>query len=856
MSMSDRIFGSYTTLNKKRVMDVVNEVNSLAKKYASFSDAELSEMTDVFRREVREGKNIDDIKPDALAVCREAIKRRLNMWPYDVQIEAAAAMDQNVIAEMKTGEGKTLVQILSSYLYAIGATQWLDKSDWSSVHIITSNDYLAKRDKEDNAPVFELLGLTCGYAEDRGMLSVNPNYKREKKAAYNCDIVYGTAKTIIFDYLGDNHAKNKDARYINKPLYHAIIDEADDILLDQATTPLVLSGKMPGDSKEKRNEVYRLQQWAENFVNGTDNDRGRPLVVAVAEQYRKAKDEYEGDCVLFLDDMSIQYSEELIKEIYGPSESLNEMGIRPELVSKEFAINNAILATYYFKNGVDYILERDKDFYNSKGELCKVYSVALLGETTGRTMKNTRYRNGIQEAIEARESAIASKKDYYIKLSAPTVNLARCTYPNFIGLYETGISGMTGTSDIKEMDEIYLLQTYEVPCKKKNIRVDEEDAIYATKKAKYKAILREVLECQETLQPVLIGTTSIIESDDICKYLDSYGIRYQRLDAVNKENEDCVKETAGLLGMVTVATNMAGRGIDIKLGPGSNEAGGLYVIGTSKNHNVRIDNQLRGRAARQGEPGRTKYFQSLEDEMVMVRYGSLKLMFYKKFYENSEEEIKNKKVKSIVDKCQTLEESLAKETRKYSEELDAQVYTDHMNKIYSQRREIVDADNKKFENIISNMIESYVKELVKDEKEVDIKLGHLIDVPSCYEPKKKDYQEKLTKKLLERFKNAEGMSDRDEYLKVLKDRVLDLIDIYWISHMEALDELKDEASHAAYSNIDPVEKYTKDTTLLLHSMTPYLQNEIITYALSPNTPFGTYVVKEIENEREKGKILC
>ena len=191
MSMSDRIFGSYTTLNKKRVMDVVNEVNSLAKKYASFSDAELSEMTDVFRREVREGRNIDDIKPDALAVCREAIKRRLNMWPYDVQIEAAAAMDQNVIAEMKTGEGKTLVQILSSYLYAIGATQWLDKSDWSSVHIITSNDYLAKRDKEDNAPVFELLGLTCGYAEDRGMLSVNPNYKREKKAAYNCDIVYG-----------------------------------------------------------------------------------------------------------------------------------------------------------------------------------------------------------------------------------------------------------------------------------------------------------------------------------------------------------------------------------------------------------------------------------------------------------------------------------------------------------------------------------------------------------------------------------------------------------------------------------------------------------------------------------------
>ena len=854
MSMSDRIFGTYTTLNKKRVMNVVNEVNSLANKYASFSDEELSSMTDEFRKRVREGQNIDDIKAEALAVCREAIKRRLNMWPYDVQIEAAAAMDDNVIAEMKTGEGKTLVQILSSYLYAIGATSKEDKNEWSNVHIITANDYLAKRDKTDNAPVFELLGLTCGYAEDRGLQSVNPNYRREKKSAYNCDIVYGTAKTIIFDYLGNNHAKSKDARYINKKMYHAIIDEADDILLDQATTPLVLSGRMPGDSKEKHNEVYKLQKWANNFVNGSDNDRGRPLVVAVADQYRKAAEEYEGDCVLFLDDMSIVYSEDLYKEIYGPSESLSELGINPELVAKEFAINNAIYAAYYFKNGVDYILEREKDFYNKEGKLCKAYSIALIGETTGRTMKNTRYRNGLQEAIEAYEAGKAT--DYYIKLSTPTVNLARCTYPNFLSLYETGISGMTGTSDIKEMDEIYKLQTYEVPCKKKNIRIDEEDAIYATKKAKYKAILREVLACQETLQPVLIGTTNIIESDDICKYLDSYGIRYQRLDAVNKENENDVKQTAGLLGMVTVATNMAGRGIDIKLGPGSIEAGGLYVIGTSKNHNVRIDNQLRGRAARQGEPGKTKYFQSLEDEMVMMRYGSLKLMFYKEFYKDSEEEIKNKKVKSMVDKCQTLEESLAKASRKYSEELDAEVYTDHMNKIYDQRREIVDASDKEFEKIISNIIEGYVKELVKDEKEVDYKLGHLIDVPSCYDPKKKNYQENLTKALLDRFKNAEGMSNRDDYLKVLRSRVLDLIDIYWISHMEKLDELKDEASHASYSNIDPVEKYNRDTTILLNAMTPYLQNEIITYALSPNTPFGTYVVKEIEVEHEKGKVLC
>ena len=853
MSMSDRIFGSYTTLNKKRVMNVVKEVNALAQKYASFSDEDLTSMTDEFRKRVREGQNIDDIKVDALAVCREAIKRRLNMWPYDVQIEAAAAMDSNVIAEMKTGEGKTLVQMLSSYLYAIGATSSEDKSEWSSVHVITANEYLAKRDKTDNQGVFELLGLTCGYAEDRGERSTNPNYKIDKKNAYKCDIVYGTAKTIIFDFLGDNHTKNKDDRYINKGLYHAVIDEADDILLDQATTPLILSGRMPGDSKERHNEVYKLQKWANNFVNGSDNDRGRPLVVAIADQYRKALDEYEGDCVLFLDDMSILYSEELIKEIYGPSASLDAMDIHPELIAKEFAINNAIYATYYFKEGSDYILEREKDFYNKEGKLCQAYSVALLGETTGRVMKNTRYRNGIQEAIEAYQAFIA--KDYYIKLSTPTVALARCTYPKFLSLYETGISGMTGTSDIKEMDEIYGLQTYEVPCKKKNIRVDEADAIYATKEAKYKAILREVLECQETLQPVLIGTTNIIESDDICKYLDSYGIRYQRLDAVNRENEDDVKKTAGLLGMVTVATNMAGRGIDIKLGPGSIEAGGLYVIGTSKNHNVRIDNQLRGRAARQGEPGKSKYFQSLEDEMVLTRYGPLKLMFYKEIYKDSDEEIKNKKVISMVDKCQTLEESLAKQSRKYSEEIDAEVFTDHMNKMYEQRRRIVDADNKEFESILVDIIEGYVKELVKDEKEVDVKLGHLIDVPSCYDPIKKNYQAKLTKALLERFKDAEGMSDRDEYLRVLKNKVLDTIDIYWISHMEALEELKDEATHASYSNIDPIQKYLKDSNTLLSSMTPYLQNEIITYALSPNTPFGTYVVKELESN-EKGMVLC
>ena len=854
MSMSDRIFGSYTTLNKKRVMGVVNEVNSLAQKYASFSDEDLTAMTDEFRSRIRNGEKVEDFKAEALAVCREAIERRLGMRPYDVQIEAAVAMDPNVIAEMKTGEGKTLVQILTAYLYAIAATCWEDKDDWTSVHVITANDYLAKRDKIDNAPVFELLGLTCGYAEDRGMQSTNPNYDVEKKAAYNCDIVYGTAPTIIFDYLSDNHVKSKEERYINKGFYHAIIDEADDILLDQATTPLILSGRMPGDTKEKHNEVYRLQKWATAFVNGSDNDRGRPLVVTIADQYRKAKDDYPGDCVLFLDDMTIMYSEELIKEIYGPSESLNEMDIHPELIAKEFAINNAIYAAYYFKEGADYILEREKDFYNKSGKLCKAYSVSLLGDTTGRVMKNTRYRNGIQEAIEAYQSWVARNKDYYIKLSTPTVNLARCTYPNFLNLYESGISGMTGTSDIQELDEIYRLQTYEVPCKKKNIRIDEPESIYGTKQAKYKAILKEVLACQETLQPVLIGTTNIIESDDICKYLDSYGIRYQRLDAVNKENENDVKKTAGLLGMVTVATNMAGRGIDIKLGPGSAEVGGLYVIGTSKNHNVRIDNQLRGRAARQGEPGKSKYFQSLEDEMVLTRYGPLTFANYKKIYSDSEEEIKNKIVKSMVDKCQTLEESLAKETRKYSEELDSEVFTNHMNRIYEQRRRIVNSSDKEFETIISEMIESYVKELIKDEKEVDVKLGHLIDVPSCYAPKKKDYQDKLIKALKERFESAEGMSDRKEYLRMLKDKVLDTIDIYWISHMERLDELKDEASHASYSNIDPVQKYKKESSELLNDMTPYIQNEIITYALSPNIPFGAYVVKEIENE--KGKILC
>ncbi len=881
MSMSDTIFNFFTNKNRARIKAVVSDTSKLASQYASITHSqekikfrikntnevkimtkeefEFFKRTEDFRRRLRNGETVEEIMPEAFALCREATRRTLGMFHYDVQIEAASAMQNNCIAEMKTGEGKSLVQILIAYLNALEATCSLDPKEHKSVHVITANEYLAERDHQENSKVFSLLGLTSGYAMSQGRVSKSKELIEKKRQAYNCDIVFATAPTIAFDYLEDNHVLNDSKRFMRKKLHKAIVDEADDILLDQATKPLILSKSTGEEAK-----VEDIYDWAVRFINGEPGYRKKPVTCHVFNQYDKNKyDPYTEDCALYLDNMYIDM-EYLAKELYGENPDLSKPEIADDLFLREQAIIKCLLAREYFKEGKQYQVFEDKQA-TSKEPDTTVMKVMLTDAFTGRSLESTRYQNGFQEAIEATVAYKLEKRSkqenrkYKLNFSKKNRPMAKCTYPDFLSIYENGICGMTGTSDEEEFEDIYGVQTYEVPSRKPNIRIDEQDELYATEEAKFKAIIRDILKCQKTMQPVLIGTTNVEESNRLCKMLEAYGIRFQRLDAVNKDNETGIKETAGLLGSVTVATNMAGRGIDIKLGPGSAEVGGLYVIGTSKNKNKRIDNQLRGRAGRQGDPGRTKYFMSLDDELVRLRYGTSKFDAIKKMYQGNDQRITNKKIISIVEHCQETEESRTKQTRRQNEEREAKVFTRHKRIIYDQRMKILTANNDELIEMINGIIESYIESIFNrkfEEAEIEAKLGHLINVKECFNENKKIYRENITQKLKEKFLRVYSMSkDKEKYLIATRRKMLKTVDEYWLSHMEQLDRNWTNAVYYAYSQVNPMDIYERQSNEDLQAMTYYIQNEMLTYAIDPSIHFGDYVVREAEETKEKGKIL-
>lgn len=882
MSMSDTIFNVFTGRSREKVKSVVKKTNNLKEQYSSITTSqtkikigvspsgtplymtkeefEFFKITVKLKSRLRKGETIEDIMPDAFAVCREATKRRLGMFHYDVQIEAASAMQHGSIVEMKTGEGKSLVQILSAYLSALEATCSLDPKEHKSVHIITANEYLAERDWKENSKVFSLLGLSSGYAMGQNLVRGNKELTALKRKAYTSDIVFGTAPTIAFDYLEDNHTLDDANRFMRKPLHKAIVDEADDILLDQATRPLILS---------KRNEYAKededVYEWAVKFINGEPGYRKRPVRCHIFNQFEKNKtDPYTEDCALYLDNMFVDV-EPLAKEIYGPNVDLSDPKVAEELFAKEQALIKCLLAREYFKEGKQYQVFEDKKATQEDKEFT-VMKVVLTDENTGRSVEQTRYQDGYQEAIEATVAYNLEQKNkttgtkYRLNQSKKNRPVAKCTYPDFLSIYEAGVSGMTGTSDEEEFKEIYGLETYEVPSRKPNIRIDEEDELYATEEAKFKAIIRDILDCQKTMQPILIGTTNVEESNRLCNMLEKYGIRFQRLDAVNKENENGIKETAGLLGSVTVATNMAGRGIDIKLGPGAAEAGGLYVIGSSKNKNIRIDNQLRGRAARQGDPGRTKYFMSLDDELVVTKYGSKRFEGLKKSYEGTTERITNKAILSMVNKCQSTQESQNKQVRKSLEEKEAKVFTKHKKMIYDQRKKILTSTNEELETIINEMIVSYVESLFErdmSDEEIEAKLSHLIDTKTCYSEDKKVYQNNIINSLKNRF-NSIRMTSKDlkGYLTLTRKKMLKVVNEYWITHMETLDRNWTNAVYYAYSNMNPMDIYERQSIIDLQALTYYIQNEMLTYALDPKMVFGKYEIKEVENEERKEMILA
>ena len=894
------IFGDYTTINSSRIKSIVKKVNDMSLECerittdttkvtinnngVSFQGTREQEAfinkTNEFRRRLRQGETLDDIMVEALALVREAIRRRLTtkdnkkMRPYDEQIEAAVSMiggriddthRERIIAEMKTGEGKTLVQILVAYLNVLEATKEEDPKKRSSVHIITSNDALARRDQRDNASVFSLLGISSSFIPGRDAnkpktLAEISIMKQRKKIGYMCDVVYATASTIAFDYLDDNIINDVRFRNINRKPGFAIVDEADDILIDQATNPLKLSQAPSTNGSEydkylieRDNETRALYKWATEFLYG--KLRKGPLKAKIYDQYFENKDkEYEGqDYTYYKDTKEIKISKKLAKEIGA---DLGDSIEDTELYNaRYFALLDCIKAKESFHSDVEYRVEVN----DGKAK------IVIIDQNIGRKKHSSKYVGGMHEAIEAKEEFLEqdgpnARKRYHIEYSRRSAIKAMFTYPDFLSIYEHNVCGMTGTSDEEEFNMLYGFSTYRVNTRKRNIRIDQEPEVYATLIEKYNAIIEEVKKCVLTGQPVLIGTTSLRESEVISSLLSKNFIRHQLLNANNEEEENQIVEGAGKFGTITVATNMAGRGTDIKLGPGVRELGGLYVIGTSRNKSSRIDRQLMGRAGRQGDPGKTKYFSSLEDDLVKEYYRGGVLDSIIERFKGTNKPIKNKRIISAVEQSQIKRESKDKKIRMDNERFNAS-FMKHRRIIYENRNQVLDSNLLEFMTMIKSIITRYTDVLIKTYDKDNIKklIGHLVEVDKLYSKNTNEFRVNIINALYDKFtSNFDTKKTTNKEVQVyvdnIKKKILDIIDKYWLDHIEYLEDLK--ASMSVGMVNDPFKEYEViSTEAFANELIPSMYNEMITYALNPSWKYGSYKIDYSFKEEEEKYIL-
>ena len=878
------IFGSYTKNNEKRVSNLVNKVNALRSEYESIThdqsfvevqqygahyrvtreQAVFMARTFLFRKRLRNGESLEDILPEAMALCREATRRKLGMFQYDVQVEAAIAMlgrvtgrneeydevRENVIAEMKTGEGKTLVQLLIGYLEALDATKDEDPSKWKSVHIMTSNDALAKRDAQSNGQVFGLLGFSCSFVPGRksveGKSTAERNiYKRRKQMAYGCDIVYSTATNIAFDYLDDNTVVDREDINITRPFGYAIIDEADDLLIDQANNPLKISGRPIGLSREYEAYLDRVEKqrlaaykWAAEYLFGKKGVGRRPLTYKIYDQYEESKqEEFYEDYGYVMDIQEAVFSERVLDDMsYGVSEDIFKI--------RYLALQDCIKAIHTYSRGKTYeLIGKDGKF-----------KVVLVDQNTGRLKHDSKYNDGMQEAIEAIETYKGSINGYEIIPSRRSETLAMCTYPDFLSLYKGGVCGMTGTSAREEFMELYGFETYDVRTRRPNIRVDEENEVYATTKQKNDAILREIISSNKRGQPVLVGTSSVKESRELSELLKKAGIKHRLLNATNAELENEIILHAGEKGAVTIATNMAGRGVDIKLGKGVKELGGLYVIGTTRNKSLRIDRQLRGRAGRQGDPGKSKYFSSLEDELVRLYIDTKALV---KLYNKGAGQIVNGKVINAVNKALKKKDEKDKHYRKVFEKLNI-VYSRQKNIIYQMRRNVLDATPESLLSNIGIIMGEYATTLAHnyDVKGIKALVGHLINVDDCYNSNKKEFASNMARAFYKRFRDevkSKNTKELVEYVETIKKTFLNVIDVYWHDYMKNLEAIKSNVANN-YS-VDTIQEYERQANMSFGTeLIPLIYNEMLTYACNPNLKFGEYEPRPTSNDG-KGKAL-
>ena len=847
MSFLKKIFGTSSQREVKAIMPLVEKIEALEDEYKALSDQQLQAKTPEFQQRLKDGETLDDILPEAFAACREAAWRVLGMRPYRVQLIGGIILHQGRIAEMKTGEGKTLVATLPAYLNALAG---------KGVHIVTVNDYLAKRDSEWMGKVYRFMGLTVG-------LVIHGVMGQDKKAAYDADITYGTNNEFGFDYLRDNMAIYSQ-ELVQRGHYFAIVDEVDSILIDEARTPLIISGQ-----GEKSTQLYTV---VDQFVSKLTCQR-------IAKVDDKEEEDVNIDADYIVDEKA-RTATLTARGIKKAEEAFNIENLAdPENTTLSHHINQAIKARGVMKRDIDYVVKDGQ--------------VIIVDEFTGRLMFGRRYNEGLHQAIEAKE---------HVEVANESKTLATITFQNYFRLYDK-LSGMTGTAmtEEEEFGTIYELDIVEIPTNKPVQRVDHHDVVYKTEAGKLRAVVSQIEECHEKGQPVLVGTVSIEKSEELSDMLKRRGIKHNVLNAKNHEKEAEIVAQAGKLGAVTVATNMAGRGTDIMLGGNAEylakadlrkagmsdeliaeatgyaetdnqeildarkmfadaeakykdeikeeaekvrEVGGLFILGTERHESRRIDNQLRGRAGRQGDPGESRFYLSLEDD-IMRLFGSERVMgMMEKLGVDEDTPIEQKMLSNAIENAQKQVESRNFQTRK-----NVLQYDDVMNTqrevIYKQRRQVLDGEDLQgsIQNMIHTMVENAIQGHMGEQKHMDAEsfreataLFHTMflqpgELALTDEELQKYNEQQLVELVENRAKEVYAAKEQEIGSPLMRELervvMLRVVDEYWMDQIDSMNDLKQGIGLRAYAQTDPVVAYKKEGYEMFEQMVAAIQEETL-----------------------------
>ena len=788
MGFLEKVFGTYSEREVKKLQSIADKIEALDEGMQKLTDEELQAKTVEFKERIQKGESLDSLLPEAFAVCREASSRVLGMKHFRVQLLGGMVLHQGRIAEMKTGEGKTLVATLPAYLNGLTG---------KGVHVITVNDYLAKTQMEEMGVLYNFLGLTTGCI----IHGITPEQRR---AAYACDITYGTNNEFGFDYLRDNMVIHMEDR-VQRDLNFCIVDEVDSILIDEARTPLIISGM--GDKSTK---FYNV---ADNFVKTLVNEKDFNV-------------DEKANAVLLTEDGIVKAEKYFGIENYADSQNL-------EL---QHYVTQALKANYTMKADKDYMVKDNE--------------VVIIDEFTGRLMEGRRYSDGLHQAIEAKEN---------VKIQRESKTLATITFQNYFRMYAK-LSGMTGTAltEENEFREIYNLDVIVIPTNKPVQRIDQSDMVYKNQSGKYKAIVEEIVKSHEKGQPVLVGTASVDKSEYISSLLKKRGIKHQVLNAKYHAQEAEIISHAGELGMVTIATNMAGRGTDIKLGEGVREAGGLKVLGTERHESRRIDNQLRGRSGRQGDPGESIFFISLEDDLMRI-FGSEKIQgIIDKLGLEETEAIESKMVTKAIENAQKKVEGNNFDIRK-----NLLGYDDVMNLqrevIYRQRTEVLEGKNLKeqiegmIQEVISDAVNSHLSGDVQDiEAEIKTLLQYLeeiclphgiVTVQELADLSNEQIKDKLTETVMNIYKGKELEFGEEQLREIERVVLLRVVDQKWMAHIDNMDHLKQGMGLRAYKQQDPIQAYQMEGRAMFEEMIEGIKLETVKFL------FHVRVERPVEREK-------